>query len=562
MPALKPFRPPTPPPFNLGTMGDNEDDMQASTPPPVNFSLPDNAPRIPGSAKPDTPPPYPMDTSQYEAEIPNIPPPFKPTPEQSARDQYAEALKQGPKRSILGTLAAAAIGGAAGYLNASGKRIHPVQVDPEAMANLASGGYGSRLKRLQAAAGLEAQRESAGINQRKIEAEIGKENAQARQANATAKALEEEGKQSPKADYITPSGGGLFNARTGEWVKQPTDKTDMQQIDPEKAKSLGIQPLADGTFAIPKSAVGQYLSGQFKEQQPDKNSLTPDQINRYNTNLERRFQVLNPGQKLPDSYRLPPTATVKDYEMVDKSLERVESASATKAQRDQIAAMRAEAASARADAQQDRKEKEGRRVVTGIEPSTGRTVVGSVEEARKGGWEGVMDLPAADQSQVNNARHWVNNIVKPTATADPVKNPEDAGVMQLVDALEQRGALGPVASRWNEFMAKNGISTGDPETDRMISALRTKIGLSSTLLMKVHVGNRGAAAMLEHFDDLANQKKLDANRLRAGLRSEINYVNGIAAVPSQSASPQQPKAGGGSPQPKPGKKLDLSQFER
>ena len=168
---LKPYNAP-PPAFDPGTMGDNEEDMSAGTPPPVNFSMPNDSPRIPaGVMPPVTPPPVSLDTSQNEAEIPNYPPPFKPS-EPSARDRYKQMVEQGPKRSILGTLAAAAVGGAAGYLNASGKNMRPVNVDPDAMANLATGGYNGRLKRAATAANIEAQQEAAGLAKRKTDAEI------------------------------------------------------------------------------------------------------------------------------------------------------------------------------------------------------------------------------------------------------------------------------------------------------------------------------------------------------------------------------------------------------
>ena len=51
--------------------------------------------------------------------------------------------------------------------------------------------------------------------------------------------------------------------------------------------------------------------------------------------------------------------------------------------------------------------------------------------------------------------------------------------------------------------------------------------------MNLHVGARGGAYMLEHFEDLANAKKLNANILRTGLKSELNYAEDRAMLPSQ-----------------------------
>jgi hypothetical protein len=45
------------------------------------------------------------------------------------------------------------------------------------------------------------------------------------------------------------------------------------------------------------------------------------------------------------------------------------------------------------------------------------------------------------------------------------------------------------------------------------------------MLMQAHTGNRGGSAMLEHFQDLANQKKMDAPTLKAAFGSEIDSVS-------------------------------------
>lgn len=71
--------------------------------------------------------------------------------------------------------------------------------------------------------------------------------------------------------------------------------------------------------------------------------------------------------------------------------------------------------------------------------------------------------------------------------------------------------------------------SGDPD----VSALRAKMGLSTTLLMQAHTGNRGGSAILEHFEDLANQKKLDGpTTLTSAFNSEVNYVTDRAMDPN------------------------------
>ena len=73
-------------------------------------------------------------------------------------------------------------------------------------------------------------------------------------------------------------------------------------------------------------------------------------------------------------------------------------------------------------------------------------------------------------------------------------NPNDLGAIQLAQDLARQGKLGPLASRYQEFMAGT-YGKGDPEVEE----LRTKMGLLATGLMQVHVGARGSAQMLDRF---------------------------------------------------------------
>ena len=115
----------------------------------------------------------------------------------------------------------------------------------------------------------------------------------------------------------------------------------------------------------------------------------------------------------------------------------------------------------------------------------------------------------------------------PNDPMSPAKNADQMGALQLIDDLDKRGKLGVVASRWNDFMAGN-VGAGDPEME----ALRVKMGLSTTLLMNVHVGQRGGSYMMEHFEDLANAGKMNAQTLKSGVRSELDYVRDRAMLPS------------------------------
>ena len=145
----------------------------------------------------------------------------------------------------------------------------------------------------------------------------------------------------------------------------------------------------------------------------------------------------------------------------------------------------------------------------------------SAADAKQMGLTGAMKAGEQEVSKAQAARHWI-----PLADKQG-KNPEDKGILQLIDDLDKQGKLGVLASRWNDFMAGK-IGAGDPA----ITALRTKMGLSSTLLMNAHVGNRGGSYMLEHFEDLANSRKMNAQTLRTGVRSELDYVKDRAMLPT------------------------------
>jgi hypothetical protein len=267
-------------------------------------------------------------------------------------------------------------------------------------------------------------------------------------------------------------------------------------------------------------------TGEIKE--------TPLPVDQLNQLLRSRFQVLNPGKPLPQSMMLSPNATSKDFDRIDKMLEATERAQGTQAQRETANSIRQQTFALTQQNQQDRQEREGLQPVIGTDPNTGKTVLASASDAKQMGLTGAMKAGEMEVSKAQAARHWI-----PLADKQG-KNPEDKGILQLIDDLDKQGKLGVLASRWNDFMAGK-IGAGDPA----ITALRTKMGLSSTLLMNAHVGSRGGSYMLEHFEDLANSRKMNAQTLRTGVRSELDYVKDRAMLPERQGGLQQP--GGGHP---------------
>jgi hypothetical protein len=151
----------------------------------------------------------------------------------------------------------------------------------------------------------------------------------------------------------------------------------------------------------------------------------------------------------------------------------------------------------------------------------GNQVLTNGANAQQLGLSEARDVGQAEAEKVTNARSLLPVFNNP--------NPADRGAIQLAQDLDRQGKLGPIASRYQEFMAGQ-FGQGDPEVEE----LRTKMGLLATGLMQVHVGARGSAQMLEHFEDMANAKKMDGPTLLSGLNAENNYVTRKAMIPKNS----------------------------
>jgi hypothetical protein len=174
---------------------------------------------------------------------------------------------------------------------------------------------------------------------------------------------------------------------------------------------------------------------------------------------------------------------------------------------------------------EERVEAKGQKWVTG-EDANGKQVMVPQSQAKELGLKNIGDADADTQNKTMAARHVVPLLFKNDA-ADP-------GVVQMIDKLDKAGKLGVIASRWNEFLSGT-VGAGDPD----YTALRTRLGLATTKLMQAHVGSRGGSYMLEHFEDLANAKKLNAENLRAGIDQELRYVNDLSMLPSSGGGAKQ-----------------------
>ena len=258
--------------------------------------------------------------------------------------------------------------------------------------------------------------------------------------------------------------------------------------------------------------------------------LGGNRIPQLNEALANRFQVLNPGKPLPRSLTLSADATQKDFDRIDKLMESRERAVGTVAQQQTANAIRQQTFSLAQQNAEDRRQQQDLVPVIGQDPKTGKDVLVSSGEAKQMGISNPMKADTADVSKALSARHWLNLADQP-GTDKPDTPPDQMGIIQLIDKMKNNGKLGIAASRWNDFLAGT-VGAGDPD----YTALRTKMGLSSTLLMNAHVGARGGSYLMEHFENLANAGKMNAQTLKNGVLSELDYVKDRAMLPERAGA--------------------------
>jgi hypothetical protein len=263
------------------------------------------------------------------------------------------------------------------------------------------------------------------------------------------------------------------------------------------------------------------------EKLPEQEKPLGDRVTQLNAGLTSRYRVLNPGKPLPAEFTLPANATQKDYDRIDKQMESTERATATKAQQDAIAEQRRLLNDQKEEAAKEKTEKAEMTLVRWRDPNTGRSVVMPLSKAKKEGHpaEEMEEIPASEKGGIQDARAAVHLINKQG------KQPEDQGILQLIDGLDKDKKLGIVTTRLNSWLA-GGVGTL-PGDDPRILTLLDKAELAMTLTMKAHFGASGGRSpqMLEHFLNLANAKKMDAGALRAGFKAVGNYMADKAELP-------------------------------
>jgi hypothetical protein len=120
----------------------------------------------------------------------------------------------------------------------------------------------------------------------------------------------------------------------------------------------------------------------------------------------------------------------------------------------------------------------------------------------------------------------MNSLNVPTAQTRNMKEaaPKVLDLANRVSTLvdQQTKTLGPLSSRWNEFMAGK-VGAPNPE----FTKLRTDVALLQTALMRMHVGARGGEQMMEHFTNLLDSSKQSPENLKAALGEISAYAHAV-----------------------------------
>lgn len=316
------------------------------------------------------------------------------------------------------------------------------------------------------------------------------------------------------------------------------EKQTLLQMRQKISDPVTLKQMADSFVTQsnqPRERAAAEMAAKARMKQAEKlgindEPLKDQEITQLNAlNLQRK-KVLDPNATLGDA-ELKTGATQKDADRVDKALGGIENAKGTQAQRDQANEFRKQTV---AMSQQ----KLDMTPVTAQEK--GKDVTMSLSEAQNHGLQDVIKTDDADMQKINAARHWL-----PLASNN---DPNDPGIMQLMHDIESRGHMGVFQTRFQSFMKKFGGSPlpenwaefGGAEVDPAFPAFAAKMGLSQTLLMNLHVGQRGGHYLVDKFEGLANADKMNYDTLHGALAGEYQYAKDRANLPSWHAPKDDP----------------------
>lgn len=200
------------------------------------------------------------------------------------------------------------------------------------------------------------------------------------------------------------------------------------------------------------------VQGVKADNKPDKDPVIDNgKLAPINASLERRYQVLNPGQPLPDDLKLQKGATEKDFARVDKLLQQTEAAKGTAAQQAETNALRQQTMVLAQNNANDRKAQHDDAVQ---QHASDKFEGGPLKQYQSKATEAQQLLEVDRQAQAGNITSARAVILKTIGVANP-----DGTKRYNSNEADQLLAQGSYSDRAKGFL-KN-ILTGDQYTDKM-----------------------------------------------------------------------------------------------
>jgi hypothetical protein len=299
---------------------------------------------------------------------------------------------------------------------------------------------------------------------------------------------------------------------------------------------------------------------KIRASKPPEGELPLPNVDQMNQGLASRWQVLNPGKPLPPQFTLPPNATQKDFDRVDKMLTQTEQATGIKAQQDSANQMRQQTA-------QDRQDVRNSTPVFAFNPKTGQREQSSFGEYQSAGLTNPVKVTNSDieketqlNSQLNDLQLNTSRFKNALNAMGPLSQTDVANMTHILsDPNVSSGILNNIGMPAVISMLEQGSKARDwnalsPDKQQaLIGALRMKnsallfqkvatgMGRASKEAMDIEianmpspiegatVGNQKLQAFQENIDQMASRSvKLPGMDQSKDVKSRVE-AQGVAA---------------------------------
>ena len=312
----------------------------------------------------------------------------------------------------------------------------------------------------------------------------------------------------PKRSYSIPTGEDCkrlsplpLTKRILLWDSEITKEEQAGQIKPGTVSHQYPGDDAATVFAN-HYALGSVLAKEANDiavakirrlANPPEGELPLPNVDQMNQGLASRWQVLNPGKPLPPQFTLPPNATQKDFDRIDKMLTQTEQATGIKAQQDSANQMRQQN-------QQDRQDVRNTTPVFAFNPKTGQREQSSFGEYQSAGLTNPVKVTNSDieketqlNSQLNDLQLNTSRFKNALNAMGPLSQTDVANMSHILsDPSVSSGILNNIGMPAVISMIEQGSKARDwnalsPDKQQaLIGALRMKN--SALLFQKVATG--------------------------------------------------------------------------